>query len=153
MHWRMWSRYGDGVGRDEMRKAKARCDDGPRSQSAASPAQARSTRAAQDLTTAALQHCATLDHHISRTFTYSRTSPAVCLATSRVALLRSSYRVFWPANTTEPARSDCLLKPLHRDHVANRACIIAPLINETWLLPVIAPHRLPPKHSLPPWSS
>jgi hypothetical protein len=103
--------------------------------------------------TSLLQHCATLDHRISRTFTYSRTSPAVCLATSRVALLRSSYRVFWPANTIEPARSDCLLKPLHRDHVANRACIIAPLVNETWLLPVIAPHRLPPKHSLPPWSS
>ena len=88
-----------------------------------------------------------------RPFTYSRVPPAVRLAASRVALPRSSYRVFWPANTIEPARSDCLLKPLHRDHVANRACIIAPLINETWLLPVTAPRRLPPKHSLPPWSS
>jgi hypothetical protein len=106
--------------------------------------------------TSLLQHCSTAPPSTTTTprpFTYSRTPPAVCLATSRVALLRSSYRVFWPANTIEPARSDCLLKPLHRDHVANRACIIAPLINETWLLPVIAPHRLPPKHSLPPWSS
>jgi hypothetical protein len=80
--------------------------------------------------------------------------PAVRLATSRVAIPVFVVNIaFWPANAIERARLDCLLKPLHRDHVANRACIIAPLINETWLLPVIAPRRSPPKHSLPPWSS
>ena len=100
-------------------------------------------------------YCATLHHNTPDIHLLPHPFPP---SASRHHVLRflssrSSHRVFWPVNAIERARLDCLLKPLHRDHVANRACIIAPLINETWLLPVTAPRRLPPKHSLPPWSS